>query len=114
MGRHTDAGQARIDDIHDERLIRARVDLWHVSKAQGPGATPIPEMMAREIASWWQSPGWDGYPFAVYASTGKIIDDFADAYRRTYDKADFANRRFLSAMWARIQADMDPRGDPEW
>lgn len=87
-----------------KRIIQSRVDIWHIARMGGPGANPIPEYMAREIASWHQTSASPQYcSFAAYAQNGTITDDLIDDYTLTYEQADLDQRRHLSAMWARVK-----------
>jgi hypothetical protein len=64
---------------------------------------------AREIASWWQSPGTHGKRFSEFASVGEISDPqglFDDIERESKD-ADEINRIRLQQLKIFIESWLD-------
>ena len=78
--------------------VEAQVRRWTAT-----GVLVHPES-ALEIAAWWQSPGSDGIDFAVFASSGQITEDLADAIEREVTRELFVDVDHLRALDAYVRS----------
>lgn len=76
----TPDGQQSCPPDNDETDVNAQVWVF-VQTGQIPHV-----QVAMEIAAWWQSPGYAGIDFAVFASTGTITHGLAEAIDKAADK----------------------------
>lgn len=67
------------------------------------GRAEITDACAVTVASWWQSPGRTGLPFAELASTGHVdVERLHEAIAHAYTEADDLDKRVLDMLgtWA--------------